>query len=212
MSDSYDMAVSRSRDLFLRSRLELAAAHVLFLPSCLVRDAGLGLVRGNMLALLFGSTETRVGGQLRKVGGIRSFVSQRDGYGDGGVFMLLCACTVLLPLTALYAVARAFAACADAATQQALSPEALLSPPDDQDEDEWLGRLGEIERMLLLQQEAVQQSAQDAGRELRAQVDALSAKVDANAEQLNAKLDLLLNQCGGLSHPARQVRPGKAGK
>ena len=70
MSDSYDMAVSRSRDLFLRSRLELAAAHVLFLPSCLVRDAGLGLVRGNMLALLFGSTETRVGGQLRKRSGI----------------------------------------------------------------------------------------------------------------------------------------------
>ena len=110
VSDSYDNAQSRSRHLFLRSRLELAAELVLVMPPWLLRDAGYAPCRGDMLSLLLQKHESRATGTLRQIGGLRHFISKQDGYGGGGVLLLVGASTLFLPLAIVYAIVRLVAA------------------------------------------------------------------------------------------------------
>ena len=199
VSDSYDKAVARSRHLFLRSRLELAAELVLVLPPGLLRDAGFGLARGDMLSLLLSSRESRADGTARRIGGARHFVSSRDGYGAAGCLFLLCAATVFSPLTLAYAGVRfgARRLGGDAAAA-ATTPERLLATPDVKaDEDEYLGRIGEIERIVSRGDEGLAERQ----KRLDAKLDRLEATVGERFAELAAKLDAV----------AAAARRGEAG-
>ena len=197
VSDSYDKAVARSRHLFLRSRLELAAELVLVLPPGLLRDAGFGLARGDMLSLLLSSRESRADGTARRIGGARHFVSSRDGYGAAGCLFLLCAATVFSPLTLAYAGVRfgARRLGGDAAAA-ATTPERLLATPDVKaDDDEYLGRIGEIERIVKRSNESVaerQRQLEQKFDRLDTTVNRLDATVSARFGELATKLDTVV--------------------
>ena len=183
VSDSYDHAVSRSHHLFLRSRLELAGELVLVMPHCLVRDAGFGLARGDMLSLLLTTRESRADGAPRRIGGVRHFVSTRDGYGAGGAVLLFCAVTTFLPFTLVYAAVcsgvRRFGGEASAA---AVRPEAILATPAvGNDDDEYLGRIGEMEKMI--------KRGNDRAAEQQRGLERRVEQLDVRFDQLFLKLD-----------------------
>ena len=189
VGDSYDKAVARSRHIFLRSRLELAAEYVLVLPKAMLRDAGeggnAGFARGDMLGLLLSRCESRASGALVVVGGVRHFVGTEYGYGCGGAALLLGAATVFLPVSAGYALARWLArrAGGDAAAR-ALDPERLLATPNLKPDDaEYLGRIGEINRMVVHGNDRL--AAQQ--RRLRADVEGLERKLDLIVDLLRGR-------------------------
>ena len=216
VSDSYENAQARSRVLFVRSRLELAAGLVAVFPRRFLRDAGLGQARGDMLRLLWGPKfTTRLGGAEERVGGVRAFLGEKHGYGAGGWALLACSCTVFLPAVAPWALARCCAGvCGGDASWT--NPERLLATPDpSRDADEWLGRLGEIERALRRRGEAVDAAleAQSAGLRgrLEEKLEALESKLyklDATNHALESKLDAVLAR---LADQGKRPREGDHG-
>ncbi|KAH8066613.1 hypothetical protein JL722_1060 [Aureococcus anophagefferens] len=210
---AFVMFVARSRVLFVRSRLELAAGLVAVFPRRFLRDAGLGQARGDMLRLLWGPSSRRAGGAGAR-GGVR--VPRREARLRRG---RLGAARVLvhgLPARGGALGPRAAALGACAATRPWTNPERLLATPDpSRDADEWLGRLGEIERALRRRGEAVDAAleAQSAGLRgrLEEKLEALESKLyklDATNHALESKLDAVLAR---LADQGKRPREGDHG-
>ncbi|KAH8068895.1 hypothetical protein JL720_12101 [Aureococcus anophagefferens] len=134
-----------------------------------------------------------------RIGGARHFVSSRDGYGAAGCLFLLCAATVFSPLTLAYAGVRLGARrLGGDAAAAATTPERLLATPDVRaDDDEYLGRIGEIERIVSRGDEGLAERQ----KRLDAKLDRLEATVGERFAELAAKLDAV----------AAAARRGEAG-
>ena len=217
VSDSYDKAQAKNKSLFGLIRLEVAAELVLIIPHRFLADAALPAARGDMVRLLAGSVPldaapekeaaARDDAAPAAVGGPRAFVSSTHGYGAGGALFLACMLTVFLPITLLWLGARALTALLGGDPRR-LDPERILSHADDDDDEEsadvWLGRMGEIERLVKRSAVGLEVKLDAATRASGAEAGALEARLSAleahlaslaaTSGSVEAKLDAILRR------------------